>query len=130
MIEPVTFLHTPSPDYVMNQRKAHKHDEPKVFDWIKAAEIIKEKKAMNAEAGLIEDWFWTGGSILHDGAFVLENDNLYLSSLWATPVICIDGKFEECWVRESEAHGWGSGTIWPPEALDIMEGKDGVNNVD
>lgn len=124
MIEPATFLHTPSPDFVMSQREVHKYDEPKVFDWIKAAKIIKEKKAMNAQAGLIEDWFWTGGSILHDGAYVLENDNLYLSSLWATPVICIDGRFEECWVRESKAHGWGSGTIWPPEALDIMNGGD------
>lgn len=130
MIEPATFLHTPSPDYVMSQREAHKYDEPKVFDWIKAAKIIKEKKAMNAEAGLIEDWFWTGGSILNDGAFVLENDNVYLSSLWATPVICIDGQFEECWIRESKAHGWGSGTMWPPEALAIMEGKDDINNVD
>lgn len=124
MIESVTFLHTPSPDYVMSQRRAHMHDEPKVFDWIKAAKIIKEKKAMNAEAGFIKDWFWTGGSILHDGDFVLENDNLYLSSIWATPVICIDGKFEECWVRESKAHGWGSGTMWPPEALDIMNRGD------
>ena len=54
MIEPVTFLHTPSPDYVMRQSRAHMH-----------------------------------------------------------------------WVRESKANGWGSGTIWPPEALDIMNGGDG-----
>ena len=37
-----------------------------VFDWHKAAEIIRDKKPSEAEAGLSQDWEWTGGVIYRD----------------------------------------------------------------
>ena len=46
---------------------ANRDREPMVFDWQKAARIIKERKAKTASAGLQGDWEWTGGKILKDG---------------------------------------------------------------
>lgn len=41
-----------------------KGNEVMVFDWDKAAQIIKERGATEASAGLESDWEWTGGDIL------------------------------------------------------------------
>jgi len=73
--------------------KANRGKELKVFDWVKAARIIKERAAKNASAGLAGDWEWTGGEIFSNGAPVPQDDTyVYLASTWATTELVVDGK--------------------------------------
>ena len=51
-----------------------------VFDWDKAAEIIKRFNPECAFAGLRGDWEWTGGCIYSDGKPVMDAYT-YLSSI-------------------------------------------------
>jgi hypothetical protein len=97
----------------------------KVFDWRKAAELLRGHEY--AQAGLVEDWFWTGGTILQNG--VPQTDpNCYLASNWATPVLII-GHDEpiECWVivgtdaaKNELGYDFKAQTVWPKCALDIF----------
>lgn len=88
-----------------------------VFDWVKAARIIKERNACEAGAGLSGDWEWTGGIILENGVPVPREDTYtYLASTWATPELEVDGVRMDCFKRQSETPGWDSGTYWPDEA--------------
>lgn len=58
------------------------------FDWDKARRIVAKLKLQNADCGLQEDWFWTGGTLVEDGVMVTEeNCRAYLTSIWATPII-------------------------------------------
>lgn len=91
----------------------------RVFDWNKAATLIKERSATQASAGLTEDWDWTGGSILKDGKPDME-DYTYLASTWATPVLIIDGDYIECFLMENDVPGWNAETKWPESALAIL----------
>lgn len=97
----------------------------RVFDWDKAARLIRERGASSASAGLSGDWEWTGGTILEDGKPVLESYT-YLASLWATPEIEIDGNRTDCCIMEdSVPTEWGSdhsGRKWPESALRILRG--------
>ena len=97
--------------------QANKGGVGKVFDWDKAASIIKERKAERAMAGLAEDWFWTADVIYEDYKPFLDAGP-YLASLWATPVIILDDDDEgiECW-RRMDTCDWTSGTVWPRSAL-------------
>lgn len=96
---------------------------PRVFDWDKAARLIRDRKPTEAEAGLAEDWSHTGGSIYANGAPVPKDDTyVYLASNWATPMLVIDGEEIECYVAKSETK-WDSGTYWPKSALKILKGK-------
>ena len=71
----------------------NRRNERRVFDWELAAKIIKARGAKNASAGLAEDWEWTGGEILLDGKPAPRmNPTFYLASIWATPVLEIDGE--------------------------------------
>ena len=88
-----------------------------VFDWVKAARLIKKIKPTIASAGLRSDWEYTGGTIWKDGKPTYEYT--YLASAWATPEIKVDGKIFECYVMESETD-WNEETRWPPEALKIL----------
>lgn len=100
---------------------ANRGREEMVFDWIKAAEIIKERKSQMAAAGLRSDWECTGGRILFEGRPVPEQDTYtYLASTWAVPELIVDGELIECYLMESETPGWNSGTYWPNEALEIL----------
>jgi len=102
--------------------QANRGKEEMVFDWEKAARIIKERGAVEASAGLEGDWEWTGGDILRDGKPVPEDDAyVFLSSTWATPQLEIDGERIACFRMESTTPGWHSKTYWPPEALAILE---------
>jgi len=93
----------------------------RTFDWLKAAKIIKERQPSIAEAGLIEDWGYTGGRIWEDSKPVSKDDTYtYLSSNWATPTLILDGVEIECWVHEDDTD-WGPDTYWPPEALAELE---------
>lgn len=101
--------------------EANRGKEQKVFDWEKAARIIKERGATEASAGLSGDWEYTGGEILRDGKPVPADDTyVFLSSTWATPELEIDGETIDCYKMESETPGWNSGTYWPEEALNIL----------
>lgn len=95
-------------------------NKPKVFDWDKAARLIKERNAQEASAGLSGDWECTGGTIFANGKPV-KKEYTFLGSIWATPEIEIDGELIECWVWEDDSPGWNSGTKWPQSALDILK---------
>ena len=91
-----------------------------VFDWNKAAKIIKERNATTASAGLSGDWEWTGGEIFSDGKPNTENYT-YLASTWATPELEIDGEIIDCFLMEKDVPAeWGdnfSDIKWPDSAL-------------
>lgn len=96
--------------------------EPMVFDWDKAAQLIKDRNAKNASAGLSNDWEWTGGDIYRDGAIVSRDDTYtYLSSTWATPEIEIDGELIDCFKMKGKTPGWDYDTYWPESARKILE---------
>jgi hypothetical protein len=89
-----------------------------VFDWKKAAEIIRDEKPESVEAGLAGDWGYTGGVIFADGKIV-EDEYTYLASNWARPQILIDGMYRDCFVMESETE-WDESTKWPDEAKAVL----------
>ena len=100
----------------------NREKEPMVFDWDKAAQIIKERNAVSASAGLSGDWEWTGGKILAGGKPIPENDTyVYLASTWATPELEIDGEIIDCFKMQSETDKWDSGTFWPESALETLK---------
>lgn len=98
--------------------------QPRVFDWLKAAEIIRERKPLKAWAGLIEDWWWTADDIYSEGQ-PRPDATAYLASNWATPTLSLrfaDEVREDipCWRYLKDAPGWNAGTKWPPEALAVL----------
>ena len=102
--------------------EASRDKESKVFDWNKAAELIKKNKPKEASAGLQSDWEWTGGLIFKDGKPVTD-EYTYLSSTWATPELDMDGEIVDCYKMQSETPRWHSATKWPKSALKILEDK-------
>lgn len=92
----------------------------RVFDWDKAAELIRERKPKQAGAGLSGDWEWTGGTIFEDGKPVTDSYT-YLESNWATPELELDGETIDCWRYVDETDGWNADTKWPESALKILE---------
>lgn len=97
---------------------AYRGRERMVFDWDKAAQLIREHNAKDADAGLSGDWENTGGAILRDGQPC--KDYTYLASTWAEPEIEIDGTIMPCYKMESQTPGWDEGTRWPASALAIL----------
>ena len=114
----------------MNQRAIEANQKPRVFDWVKAAELlvakIKEGTPFTA-AGLENDMEWTGGTILEfDGTEfkIITYSYTYLASTWAKPILIIqyeDGSDLElcCW-EYTEDSEYDSGTKWPEEAANIL----------
>ena len=95
-----------------------------VFDWNKAAQLIRDEKPQVASAGLAGDWSYTGGEIYRDGKPVPEDETYtYLGSLWANPELEMDGLRQDCFLLEENSLGWDSGTYWPESALNILKGK-------
>lgn len=97
--------------------------ERMVFDWDKAARIIKERGLHNVGAGLSSDLEWTEGDILIDDNPVMDN-YCYLASTWATPVIVVHddenyGDEIPCFIMESKTD-WDESTLWPESALIIL----------
>ena len=100
--------------------RAHMDQRMRVFDWHKAAELIREHKPSVAVAGLGDDWGETAGRIYQDGAPVPEERTcVYLASTWATPEIRLDNRVEECWCWKDETE-WNAKTYWPESALAIL----------
>lgn len=102
--------------------EANRGHELMVFDWDKAARIIRERKPEIASAGLRSDWEWTGGIIYENGE-PIKDSYTYLASTWAIPELDVDGDVIECYRMEKGAPGWGSDTKWPESALHILEGE-------
>ena len=101
--------------------QANRGKEMMVFDWDKAARLIKEQNAQNASAGLAADWEYTGGAILADGRLVPQDDTyVFLASTWAIPELQIDCEMVDCFKMQSETPGWDSETYWPESALAIL----------
>lgn len=96
--------------------------EMMVFDWLKAARIIKERKPKKVMAGLRDDWEYTGGMIYEDGHVPLPDDLMYLASTWAVPELNVDGDIVECYIMKSQTN-WDAETYWPEEALDVLKGE-------
>ena len=94
-----------------------------VFDWDKAAQLIRDRKPEVASAGLAGDWDWTGGQIYADGKPDSESYT-FLHSTWATPELDMDGDVVECWRYEKDSPGWNAGTKWPQSAIAILNGTD------
>lgn len=98
--------------------------ERMVFDWEKAARLIKERNPREASAGLEGDWEWTGGDIFRDGKPVPRDETYtYLASIWATPQLSLDGDVIACYRMDSEVPNWGAETYWPEEAMRILRGE-------
>lgn len=94
----------------------------KTFDWDKAAQIIKEKLKTNpnllAEAGLQEDWEYTGGTIFEDGK--PDSDSYtYLSSNWAIPTLIVDNEEIPCYT-EDENTRFTEKSKWDEISLKIL----------
>lgn len=102
--------------FVMGQLS--RHSQIMVFDWHKAASIIRDEKPKFVSAGLRGDWEYTGGDIFLDGKPVLDSYT-YLASTWAKPEINVDGDIRDCYVMESET-AWDADTKWPESALEIL----------
>ncbi len=98
-----------------------------VFDWDKAARIIKEKNATAASAGLSGDWEYTGGEIFTDGK-PNTDERTFLASTWATPELEIDGEVIECYLMEEDVpKEWGAPLYnikWPKSSLAILEEEE------
>jgi len=106
--------------FAMGQYNREK--ESMVFDWVKAAKLIAERKPNVALAGLRGDWGCTGGEIWANGLPVpIEDTYTYLASTWATPELDIDGEVLPCFVMKSDT-SWDEKTYWPPEALALVTG--------
>ena len=98
---------------------ANRGKELMVFDWDKAAQLIKEHKPESAFAYLYSDAEWTGGTIYEDGEIVTDSYT-YLASTWATPMLDLDGDEYECYKMQHEVPEWGSDTKWPESARKIL----------
>ena len=101
---------------------ANKDKELMVFDWDKAANIIKDRKPRLAVAGLAGDMEYTSGVIYENGKVLSRNETYtYLSSTWAIPTLVIDNREEiECYKMKSGTPNWDSDTYWPQSSLDIL----------
>ncbi len=101
---------------------AARGDKQKIFDWNKAAQLIKDRKVSFASVGLQSDWEWTRDTIFEDGKPKLDASP-YLSSNWATPELDLDGEIVSCYLLEdNNPNNWNQHTIWPQSALDILNG--------
>lgn len=103
----------------LNRRAKEAKSRARVFDWNKAAKLIKDRKPKFANAGLKDDWEWTGGVIFLNGGIVRDSYT-FLQSNWAEPQITLDnGDPISCWVY-ADTVPWDAQTKWPDSALDIL----------
>ena len=102
--------------------EAHMGCELMIFDWDKAARLIKESGCKSASAGLADDWINTGGSIYSKGE-PNYSSYTFLASTWAVPELRIGHQPPvECYKMQSETPGWDEYTKWPESALKILNG--------
>jgi hypothetical protein len=113
-----------SVDEVIKRREANKDNELMVFDWDKAATIIKDTSSQTASAGLRDCWEPTGGEIFKNGKPVPHDEtHVYLASIWAVPELKLEnGDIVPCFKMQPNTPGWDSYTYWPESALQILNG--------
>lgn len=97
----------------------YRAEEQRVFDWDKAARLIKEHKPQCAIAGLEDDFMFTGGVIYQDGKPAYD-ERTYLSSTWAIPQLIMDSEVYDCFRMQSELPEQDAETKWPASALAIL----------
>ena len=110
----------------MSRAAAQRGAKQMIFDWDKAARLIKERKPKEAHAGLQSDWEYTGDTIWSAKGGPLSRDecSAYLSSNWATPELDLDGDIIPCFITaDNNPNNWDSGTVWPESALAILNAK-------
>jgi hypothetical protein len=106
----------------------------RVFNWDEAARLILASEVPYAQAGLLENWWWTAGDILQDFQPVPEGATYtFLGSLWATPAIVLgSGEPLPCFITADqvpaswlEPHGHTdlAKVYWPASALAILRGE-------
>ena len=102
---------------------AKKAEGPMVFDWDKAANLIKKRKAKRAYAGLEGDWKDTFGIIWDSSSGgIVDNARMFLASTWAKPSIELESNTYPCFRMKSETPGWDELTVWPDSARAIIKG--------
>lgn len=82
----------------------------KYMDWNKVQEIVKNNPDSVIYAGLMEDWNNTSGLIYAKGKYY--NGYVYDRSVWATPIIDVDGREIECWTYEIQKEKPGKPSWW------------------
>lgn len=107
---------------VLDISEATQHDGLMVFDWHKAAKLIKKKKATYAHVHL-EGSEVNNGWIFYDGSY--EHDEVgvdHLASTWATPMLEIgDEDAIPCFIiSDRREGGWDANTMWPDSAKKII----------
>jgi hypothetical protein len=109
----------------MSDLAAEKGAKQMIFDWHKAAQLIKERQPKVASAGLKSDWEYTGGVIYTAEDGIKAKEYTYLSSNWATPELNLDGEIIPCFIdQDHNPDGWDSSTSWPDVAVAILNGTD------
>lgn len=107
-------------DLAMKAASLREQNTPmKIFDWDKAAKLIRDRRPSIAEAGLAGDWDYTGG-VIYNGRPV-HDQYTYLGSMWAIPTLIMDDDEIPCWSTECE---WDQNTKWPDSALNILGGNE------
>lgn len=95
-----------------------------VFDWAKCAEIIASSTdAEHVAAGLSEDLNCTCGTIWTKDDGPILHHSAHLNSIWATPILIVDGEEMDCWLQEfCEEHEQFKefDNCWPDYALRIL----------
>jgi len=112
MMEVLTNNQFLNPDIFAKAREARKNGQlGKRLDWDKVREIIKENNPGEIYAGLLEDWVCTSQCIYKNGRLQEWDGAAFVGSIWATPVICINGVVQDCWI-EVKTSDTGSVNKW------------------
>lgn len=82
----------------------------KYMDWKKIQQIVNEHPNSVIYAGLQEDWNNTSGLIYAKGKYY--KGNVFGSSIWATPIVDVDGEEIEVWTYEETKEGSGRPSWW------------------
>ena len=90
-----------------------------IFDWMHAAELIKELNPKTAYAGLMDDWSNTSGKIINNYKPYWD-DYTFLASSWACPALQIDNTFYECYIIGELKPDCNEYTKWPKEAIEVL----------
>lgn len=107
----------------------HEKNERRVFDWNKAARVLRDRDETTCKACIIEDYNETVGFILVDGRPAIDHPLPYLSSCWGTPCLVFEnGDSMPCWIPQSESPDWTGYTYWPESARNILKGVISVED--
>lgn len=84
--------------------------DTKYMDWQKVQKVVDENPNAVIYAGLMEDWNNTSGLIYAKGKYY--DGYVYGCSIWATPIVDVDGEEIECWTYEKTKEGAHKPTWW------------------